>query len=424
MIDIQKIRENKAAIKENLQKRAFDTTVIDSIYEEDIMYRKYVQQVEELKQQRNMVSREVGERKRAKEDASDLLAEAGQLAEKIEGLDGVVRQLKEDIERKLNEVPNLLADDVPVGNDETDNVEIYRVGTPRTFDFEHLAHWDIAENLNIIDFERAAKVSGSRFSIYKGEGAKLFRSLIQFMLDVHVQDGYEEVFAPVVVRGDSLYATGQLPKFAEDVFQLAGENSKYLSPTAEVTLTNMHRNEILQEEQLPIKYCCYSSCFRSEVGSAGKDTRGIIRQRQFNKVELVNFIKAEEAPERLEALRKQAEKILDLLELPYRTILLCSGDTGFSNAKTYDIEVWLPSYGAYKEISSCSTYTDFQARRGMIRYRNAEGKNKFVTTLNGSALAIERTFAAILENYQQADGSVVIPKALLPYMSGIEILKK
>ena len=347
-----------------------------------------------------------------------------EVGDKIKVLDDEVRELEEQLDAILFTVPNLVSDSVPDGLTEEDNVEIRRIGEVRTFEFEPKPHWDLGVDLDILDFERGAKVTGSRFTFYKGLGAKLERALISFMLDLHTEEhGYTEMLPPNLVNRSSMIGTGQLPKFEEDAFRIEKEDY-FLVPTAEVPVTNYHRDEILDGAQLPIAYTAYSACFRSEAGSAGRDTRGLIRQHQFNKVELVRFVKPEDSYIELEKLTAHAEKVLQLLQLPYRVITLCAGDIGFSSAKTYDIEVWLPSYDAYKEISSCSNFEGFQARRANIRFRREpKGKPEFVHTLNGSGLAIGRTVSAILENYQQEDGSIIIPEVLRPYMGGKEVIK-
>ena len=424
MLNIQKIRDDKDSVKKNLETKGVEVGVIDQIYDLDQVYRKHVQEVEELKNKRNIASKKIGELKRAKENTDTVFAEIETIGETIKQKDVIVKKLKEEIFNKMSFLPNLLDESVPYGKTEEENVEIHKWGEPRKFDFELAAHWDLVESLGIVDFERAAKITGSRFSIYKGAGAKLVRALLNFMLDTHEKAGYEEFMTPAIVNKDSLFGTGNLPKFAEDVFKLEEERDFYLIPTAEVTLTNMHRDEIIDANTLPLKYTAYTPCFRSEAGSAGRDTRGLIRQHQFDKVELVHFTKPEDSFKILEELREEAELILKLLKIPYRTIVLCTGDTGFSSARTYDIEVWLPSYDAYKEISSCSNCTDFQGRRANIRYRDENGKTQNVHTLNGSGLAIGRTFAAIIENYQNADGSVTIPEVLIPYMNGVTEIKK
>ena len=424
MINIQTIRDNKEFVKENLKSKGVNTeTVIDEIYDLDVELRANIQIVEELKNKSNVASKQIGVLKRAKEDTTAIMEEVNSIGATIDAADEKVRTLREEIKSKIEVLPNLIDASVPFGETEDENVEVHRWGTPRTFDFEHKAHWDLISDLDIVDFERAAKLTGARFALYKGQGAKLVRALVAFMLDLHTDNGYEEMFTPAIVNKETMYASGQLPKFEEDLFKLAGEKEMYLIPTSEVTLTNMYRDEILQDEILPLNYTAYSPCFRSEAGSAGRDTRGLIRHHQFDKVELVHFTKPEQSWEVHEALLKEAELVLEKLELPYRTIVLCTGDTGQASAKTYDVEVWLPSYEEYKEISSCSNCTDYQARRGNIRYRDENGKIQHVHTLNGSGLAVGRTYAAIIENYQNADGTITIPTALVPYMGGQTVIK-
>jgi len=351
-----------------------------------------------------------------------LISEMRQLGDEINDLESKLRIIEDKVQSFLLYIPNLPHNTVPVGKDETENVEIRRWGVPPEFDFEPLNHWDIGEILGIIDFERAGKIAGSRFAVMKGVGARLERALINFMLDLHISKGYIEVFPPLLVNRDSMIGTGQLPKFEEDLFKTE-EPEYYLIPTAEVPVTNLHKNEILSEDDLPIYYVSYTPCFRKEAGSHGKDVRGLIRQHQFNKVELVKFVKPEDSYEELESLTKDAEEVLQRLGLHYRVIVLCTGDLGFSSAKTYDIEVWLPGQKRYREISSCSNFEDFQARRANIRFRKREKRGtEFVHTLNGSGLAIGRTVVAILENYQQRDGSVIVPEALRPYM-GVDVIR-
>ncbi|MEH7452470.1 MULTISPECIES: serine--tRNA ligase [Bacillaceae] len=424
MLDIKLLRSNFEDVKAKLQLRGGDISYIEKFEDLDLNRRELLVQVEGLKSRRNEVSQEISVLKREKKDAEALIVEMREVGDKIKALDEEIRTLEEQLDAILFTIPNLVSDSVPVGLTEDDNVEIRRIGEVRTFDFEPKAHWDLGVDLDILDFERGAKVTGSRFTFYKGLGARLERALISFMLDLHTEEhGYTEVLPPNLVNRASMIGTGQLPKFEEDAFRIEKEDF-FLVPTAEVPVTNYHRDEILDAAQLPIAYTAYSACFRSEAGSAGRDTRGLIRQHQFNKVELVRFVKPEDSYIELEKLTAQAEKVLQLLGLPYRVITLCAGDIGFSSAKTYDIEVWLPSYDAYKEISSCSNFEAFQARRANIRFRrDPKGKPEFVHTLNGSGLAIGRTVSAILENYQQADGSVIIPEVLRPYMGGKEVIK-
>lgn len=418
MLDIKFVRNNPEIVKEALKKRGSNIS-LEPFLQLDERRRKMLTEVEQLKNKRNIVSQEIGRLKKAGENAEDMVKEMRQVSDRIKEMDEDLRDLENEINRILLGIPNIPDGSVPVGVDENDNVEVRRWGEVRNFTFEPKPHWDIGENLDILDFERGGKVTGARFSFYKGAGAALERALINFMLDIHTREhGYVEILPPFIVNADSMTGTGQLPKFAEDMFKLSGMDY-YLIPTAEVPVTNLYRQEILDGDKLPIYHCAYSACFRAEAGAAGRDTRGLIRQHQFNKVELVKFCRQEDSWEELEKLTANAEKILQLLELPYRVVNLCTGDIGFSSAKTYDIEVWLPSYQAYKEISSCSNFIDFQARRANIRYKSGKGKPKFVHTLNGSGLAVGRTVAAVLENYQQEDGSVRIPEKLQPYMGGL-----
>jgi seryl-tRNA synthetase len=384
--------------------------------------RTLLKEAEELRNKRNVASEEVGKLRKQKQDAAKLIEEMKGVSDRIKKLDEKLKSLEESTNEFLLNVPNIPHESVPVGRDETENVVVKRWAEPRQFDFEPLNHWDIGEALGIIDFERAAKIAGARFSLTKGFGAKLERALMNFMLDQHAAKGYQEVFPPLIVNRDSMRGTGQLPKFEMELFRIA-DPEFYLIPTAEVPVTNIHRNEILNEKDLPIYYTAYTPCFRREAGSYGKDVRGLIRQHQFNKVELVKFVRPEDSYAELESLTMNAEDILQKLELPYRVIALCTGDIGFSAAKTYDLEVWLPGQQKYREISSCSNFADFQARRANIRFKR-EGKKgtEFVHTLNGSGLAIGRSLVAILENYQQKDGSVIVPEALRRYM-GVEVIR-
>lgn len=380
---------------------------------------------EELKKLRNDVSQEISQLKRQKENADEKIAQMQQVGEEIKAIDERLANLETQINGILHIIPNMPHGSVPVGADEESNVEVRRWGSPKQFDFTPKPHWEIAENLGILDFERGAKVSGSRFVFYKGLGARLERACYNYMLDMHVDEqGYTEMVTPYIVNDNSMFGTGQFPKFKEDVFSLTDERNLTLIPTAEVPLTNYYANEILKEEELPVYFTAFSPSFRSEAGSAGRDTRGLIRLHQFHKVEMVKFAHPEHSFEELEKMTQDAESILKGLELPYRVLTLCTGDMGFSATKTYDLEVWIPAQDTYREISSCSNCGDFQARRAKIRFRSEEtGKTEFVHTLNGSGLAVGRTVAAILENYQNADGSVTIPKALVPYMGGITVIK-
>jgi seryl-tRNA synthetase len=420
MLDLKFVRTHPEIVKEALKKRNSSVNLDEFLtYEEN--RRKLLFEVEKLKANRNSVSEEVGRRKKNGEDAEALIIEMREVGQNIKGLEEKLTDLEQKIQDVLYGIPNIPHESVPIGPDESANVEVRSWGNPRVFDFEPLAHYDIGEELNILDFARAGKVTGARFTFYRGLGAKLERSLISFMLDHHTKKGYTEILPPYMVNRGSMFGTGQLPKFEEDAFKITGTDY-FLIPTAEVPVTNLYRDEILDSEMLPIYHCAYSACFRSEAGSAGRDTRGLIRQHQFNKVELVKFAFPENSYEELENLTRDAESILQELELPYRVMALSTGDIGFSSAKTYDLEVWLPSFNTYREISSCSNFEDFQARRANIRFRRGpKEKPEYVHTLNGSGLAIGRTVAAILENYQEKDGRVRVPKALQPYM-GVEVI--
>ena len=421
MLDARFVRENIDVLKKALEKRGAEVNLSEFLPLEDERLR-LLKESEELRNKRNTVSEEVGKLKRQKQDATALIEEMKGVSERIKEIDEALKGIEEKTRLFLLNIPNIPHESVPVGKDETENVEVRKWGTPREFDFAPLNHWDIAETLDIIDFERGAKIAGARFAVMKGAGAKLERALMNLMLDMNTSAGYKEIFPPILVNRESMTGTGQLPKFEAELFRVA-DPEFYLIPTAEVPVTNIHRDEILKEEQLPIYYTAYTPCFRREAGSYGKDVRGLIRQHQFNKVEMVKFTKPEDSCTELEKLTANAEAILQKLELPYRVIVLCTGDMGFSSAKTYDLEVWLPGQNRYREISSCSNFEDFQARRANIRFKR-EGKKgtEFVHTLNGSGLAIGRTLVAVLENYQQKDGTVVIPGALRPYM-GMEVIK-
>lgn len=427
MLDIKRIRTNPQAIKDAMAVRGeeFDPSMIDEVVALDEKRREILAEVETLKSKKNSESQQVPKLKREGKNVDELLADMKVLSDKIKEQDEELSKVEQNIEYILLRIPNVPHPDVPKGETDADNVEIRKWGEPRKFDFEPKAHWDIGTDLDILDFERAGKVTGARFTFYKGLGAKLERACITFMLDLHteVQD-YTEILPPYMVNRASMTGTGQLPKFEEDAFRLEAQDY-FLIPTAEVPVTNLYRDEILDGSKLPIKHVAYSACFRLEAGAAGRDTRGLIRQHQFNKVELVKFADPEKSYEELESLTRDAEEVLQKLGIPYRVVKICSGDLGFTAAKKYDIEVWMPSYGRYVEISSCSNFEDFQARRANIRFRrDAKSKPEFVHTLNGSGVAIGRTVAAILENYQQADGSVIIPEVLKDYMGGRDIISK
>ena len=420
MLEIKFIRENSELVAKALKARGNDLS-LDSLLEVDSQRRKLLQEVEDLRSLRNRVSEEIGRQKKAKKDAEALITQMKEVASRIKELDNLLGEKEASLNEYLFSMPNIPHPSVPVGKDETENPVIRTWGDILEFEFKPAPHWEVGEGLGILDFERAAKIAGARFAVYRGLGAKLERALINFMLDLH-QDlhGYTEILPPFIVNEKSLLGTGQLPKFADDLFKLENRNY-YLIPTAEVPITNLHRDEILDEEMLPIHYMAYTPCFRSEAGSYGKDTRGIVRQHQFNKVELVKFCQPENSYTELESLLLDAEEVLQKLNLPYRTIELCTGDLGFSASKTYDIEVWLPGQNRFCEISSCSNFEAFQARRANIRYRpKGQTKTRLLHTLNGSGLAVGRTFAAILENYQQKDGNVLVPEALIKYMQGVE----
>lgn len=422
MLDLKFVRQNRELVEDALRRRHVNRD-LNHFAEIDEKRRVALAKMEEMKAKNNAVSKEVGKRKKAGEDAEDLMAEMKELKSSIKASEEEVRTLEEALRTELLYIPNIPDASVPEGKDDNDNQEARRWGEPRKFDFEPRPHWEIGENLNILDVERAGKVTGTRFTFYRGLGARLERALVSFFLDTHTSlHGYEELFPPYMANTASMTGTGQLPKFAEDMFHLEGTDY-YLIPTAEVPVTNYYRDEILDNAMLPKYFCAYSACFRAEAGAAGRDTRGLIRQHQFNKVELVKFTRPEESWDELEKLTHDAEHILQLLGLPYRVVTLSSGDLGFSSAKTYDLEVWLPSFNCYREISSCSNFLDYQARRANIRFRrDAKSKPEFVHTLNGSGVAVGRTVAAILENYQTEDGKVVVPEVLRPYMGGAEVI--
>ena len=422
MLDIRLIRENPEKVKAAMKTRNKDMdALVDEILEIDKKVRELTQKADALKAQQNAASKDIPRIKKEGGDISEIMTKMNAIKEEVKVLDAEKAVLAEKQKTMMYEFPNVPSSETPIGKDDSENVEIRKFGEPRQFDFEPKAHWDIGADLGILDPETAAKVTGTRFHFYKGLGARLERAIISFFLNTHTEHGYTEVFPPFMVNRASMTGTGQLPKFEEDAFKLT--NDYFLIPTAEVPVTNMFRDDILDGSQLPMSFCAYSACFRAEAGSAGRDTRGLIRQHQFNKVELVKFTKPEESYAELEKLTNDAERVLQLLGLPYRVVALSSGDIGFSSAKTYDIEVWMPSYGRYVEISSCSNFEDFQARRASIRYKNGpKEKAQLVHTLNGSGVAVGRTTAAILENYQNADGTVTIPEALVPYM-GTDIIK-
>lgn len=421
MLDIKILRQNPEIIKEALKKRNNDLDITPSI-ELDKKRREILVDVEQKKASQNEISKKIPQMKKNGESTDEIFKEMKELSNTIKELDDQVREIDEELRNFMLRIPNIPNESCPVGADDSENVEQRRFGEPTKFDFEPKAHWDIGTNLDILDFERGTKIAGTRFTVYKGLGARLERAVIQYFLNTHTDNGYTEIFPPYMVNRASMTGTGQLPKFEEDAFKVTN-NGYFLIPTAEVPVTNLHRDEILDGSSLPIKYCAYSACFRAEAGSAGRDTRGLIRQHQFNKVELVKFTKPENSYEELEKLTHDAEVLLQGLNIPYRVVALSTGDLGFSSAKTYDIEVWMPSYGRYVEISSCSNFEDYQARRANIRYKETpKDKAQLVHTLNGSGLAVGRTVAAILENYQNEDGTVTVPDVLVPYM-GTEVIK-
>ncbi|MBZ4646156.1 MAG: seryl-tRNA synthetase [Petroclostridium sp.] len=424
MLDIKLLRNDTEKVRKALEKRKenFD---LDEFLKLDEKRRELLYKAEQLKSEQNATSKQIPAMKKEGRDVSGLLEEMKKLSDTIKELDAQVREVDEEIEKVMLTIPNIPHESVPVGDTDEDNVEVRKWGEPRKFEFEPKAHWDIGENLGILDFATAAKVTGARFTFYKGLGARLERALINFFLDTHTQkNGYVEVFPPFMVHRNSMIGTGQLPKFEEDAFKVYNTDY-FLIPTAEVPVTNMYREQILDGAELPIKHVAYSACFRAEAGSAGRDTRGLIRQHQFNKVELVKFVEPETSYEELELLTRDAESVLQLLGIPYRVVKICTGDLGFTAAMKYDIEVWMPSYNRYVEISSCSNFEDFQARRANIKYKKTpKDKAQFVHTLNGSGVAVGRTVACILENYQNADGSVTIPEVLKGYMGNIEVIGK
>jgi len=425
MLDIKYIREHKDEVIKRLNTRPGDyTELVNKLYDTDLIYRKSLQEVEQLKAKSNQTSKLIGEYKRDGKDTKEIFDSIATLKQEIADLNEKMLKEQKEIKDILDILPNLPKEDVHVGKDETENTEIRVWGEPTKFDFTPLGHYELGTNLDILDFDRAGKVSGSRFVIYKGLGARLERSLISFMMDLHSKNGYTECMPPYLINADSMYGTGQFPKFKEDAYGLNDDSNLYLNPTAEVPTINMYRDEIIDGSKLPIKFCSYTTAFRKEAGSAGKDTHGIIRQHQFNKVELVNFVYKEDGYKALEALTNEAEEVLKELNLPYHVVELCTGDMGFGSAKTYDLEVWIPSENRYREISSCSNDEDFQARRANIRVRrDPSSPLEFPHILNGSGLAVGRTLVAILENYQQKDGSIIVPEKLRPYM-GVDVIKK
>ena len=424
MLDVKFIRENTEKCKTRLAMRgkSYDEE-IDTALALDQKRRDIIGKVEAMKAEQNKVSKSIPQLKKAGQDVSAVLAQMKELSQEVKALDAEQAEVEQQLHDTLLTIPNVPADKVPEGADDTCNPELRRWSEPRAFDFEPKAHWDIGKDLGILDPDTAAKVTGSRFHFYKGMGARLERAVINYFLNTHTDNGYTEILPPFIANTASMTGTGQLPKFAEDMYHLENTD-QYLIPTAEVPVTNMYRDDIIPNDQLPIRYAAYSACFRGEAGAAGRDARGLIRQHQFNKVELVNVTAPEDSWNQLENLTHEAEAVLQGLGLPYRVVILCTGDVGFSSACTYDIEVWMPSYGRYVEISSCSNFLDYQARRANIRFRREGGKPEFLHTLNGSGLAIGRTTAAVLENYQQADGSVKIPEALKKYMGGAEVITK
>ena len=425
MLDIKRIRENLEDIKKAMEIRGEKEFDLDAVVELDNQRRELLKEVEVLKNEMNVEQKKIPQlmKEGKKEEAEAEKVKLKELSDNIKALDEKVKKVQEELQYRLLRIPNVPNANVPQGDTDEDNVEIRKWGEPRNFDFDSKAHWDLGTDLGILNFETAGKITGSRFTLYKGLGARLERSLVNFFLNTHTEkNGYTEVLPPFMANRSSFIGTGQLPKFEEDMFKIEGLDY-FLIPTAEVPVTNIHRDEIVSADQLPIKYCAYTPCFRSEAGSAGRDTRGLVRQHQFNKVELVKFVKPEESYEELEKLTNDAEMMLQMLGLPYRVVKICTGDLGFTAAFKYDLEVWMPSYNRYVEISSCSNFEDFQARRAGIRFkRSKDSKAEYCHTLNGSGLAVGRTVAAILENYQQADGSVVVPEVLRPYM-GVDVIK-
>lgn len=421
MLDIKLIRQNPEIVREALINKGVKVD-LDQIIALDVQRRQILQEVEQLKAKRNEVSKQVGALKKQGQNADAIIAEMGNIGDRIKALDDQTREVDAALLDLMYQLPNVPSDEAPIGPDESANVEVAKWGEPRAFAFTPKPHWDLGAGVDGLDFERAAKVTGSRFTFLKGGIARLNRALVTFFIDHHLANGYTEVLPPVIINTASYYGSGQFPKFREDVFSLEGTDY-HLASTAEVPLINMHRDEILPLEQMPVKYVGYSGCFRSEAGSAGRDTRGLIRQHYFEKVEMIQFTRPEDSPAALEAITASAEALLQKLGLPYHKLLMCTGDMGFGQYKKFDLEVWMPSYGRYVEISSCSNMSDFQARRANIRYRSESGKPEFVHTLNGSGLALGRTLAAVIENYQNEDGSITVPEVLRPYMGGLEVIR-
>ncbi len=423
MLDLKLIRGETDRVKKALARRK-EVVDIDAIIEIDDKRRALLVEAEALKAKQNEVTKQIPVMKKEGKDTTEVFAQMKEISEKIKELDGKTREVEDELNRIMLTIPNIPSDDVPDGDTDEDNIEIRKFGEPKDFGFEPKPHWDLGKDLGILDADTAAKITGARFTVYKDAGARLERAVINYYLDTHTEkNGYTEVFPPFMVHRNSMVGTGQLPKFEEDAFKVS-DTDYFLVPTAEVPVTNMYREQILDAKDLPIKHVAYTACFRAEAGSAGRDTRGLIRQHQFNKVELVKFTKPEESYEELEKLTNDAEKVLQGLGLPYRVVRICIGDLGFTAAKKYDIEVWMPSYGRYVEISSCSNFEDFQARRANIKYKDGQGsKAQFVHTLNGSGVAVGRTVAAIIENYQNEDGSITVPEVLVPYMGGKTIIK-
>ena len=423
MLDIKLIRGETERVKKALSRRK-EVVDIDAIIETDDRRRALLVEAEALKAKQNEVTKQIPVMKKEGKDTTAVFAEMKEISEKIKELDAKIREVEDELNQKMLTIPNIPCDDVPDGDTDEDNIEIRKFGEPKNFPFEAKAHWDLGKDLGIIDADTAAKITGTRFTVYKDLGARLERAVINYYLDTHTEKhGYTEIFPPFMVHRNSMVGTGQLPKFEEDAFKVQG-TEYFLVPTAEVPVTNMYREQILDGNDLPIKHVAYTACFRAEAGSAGRDTRGLIRQHQFNKVELVKFAKPEQSYEELEKLTNDAERVLQGLGLPYRVVQICIGDLGFTAAKKYDIEVWMPSYNRYVEISSCSNFEDFQARRANIKYKDGQGsKAQFVHTLNGSGVAVGRTVAAIIENYQNEDGSITVPEVLVPYMGGKTVIK-